>query len=902
MRGDVRLLSVATYDHFALFAPLRSGPWNQATLFNAQKWLGTNVGAPTDTVLSFPSLFVFSDVYFDKKTPFDTLVVTLSSGEIITLPLAVEEIVDSSPAAPDSSTLLPSATRKATALSVFASYHFTSDNMPVEFSLDTIEDDLKIVVGESSIKIDSVNRFYNTESNRFNILTKEGIDIPIDSGVSIGLTWTMGHYRSSDNKHPTSILKFDDVRFEAKIGGQWVPVASASTLEVQWNGRGTTAISPVVNTPAPATPLPLIHTTETTPLKGSLHIKVESDGHISKIARKMFDERLHEVRIISARKKDDTADFTGPISVGLFSDFDDRSVRPLSWSINVPKDSTLVVLLEIQPTATTNELIGHLMSNQLYYSQAIWRAMNPTTVGILLSRYTWHVGGGERPLVELVDPNPVAIAANYLVLRLSGDDKTEREAWLHKKKIIEGSCREDLVPVPSGGVFAEAVLGRFNSAEKLDITRFWNWQDSPIPIQAPDIAAIQAGSRSEPDNTVPGQLSAPVLSIVNPPAFPDPQGMGAVLAAIQNGNMFRDMSGLAATIGLAQAGLAGAQQGASDASTQAGKNAEVAAQLGAKVAELAAKIIAAKLTGGASLAGGASGGGQDGLINSDKGISKTGSMLNYARNMDGREVPSQSSASDGTAPSSSPGTGGGAAPTDGSGIGSTSYAATSAPPVSNEKTAYNAVLGVGSAGINLGPSGDPAKNWSLDFVWDGVDLLRQTKADNCWAAAAAMVTSWDTSTSVPINDTPVPNSIEEAATRFALEVEPPMSYSIAAFTALLEDKGPLWISANQPFITGPGFHAVVVTGIYSDEASDGKGTFLYVLDPWDRDHGSPGHPGTHLGTHNSGSHYSISWKEFSQEFETAAHVNPGWMWVRLMHSPTTHGRKPSAGASKCPIT
>ena len=39
--------------------------------------------------------------------------------------------------------------------------------------------------------------------------------------------------------------------------------------------------------------------------------------------------------------------------------------------------------------------------------------------------------------------------------------------------------------MPTGGFFAEAVLGRFNSAEKLDLSRFWNWQDSPIPLTLP---------------------------------------------------------------------------------------------------------------------------------------------------------------------------------------------------------------------------------------------------------------------------------------------------------------------------------------------------------------------------------------------------------------------------------
>jgi hypothetical protein len=252
----------------------------------------------------------------------------------------------------------------------------------------------------------------------------------------------------------------------------------------------------------------------------------------------------------------------------------------------------------------------------------------------------------------------VAIVANYIVLRMSGDSAKEHDAWLNKKKITVGNRREDTVPVPSGGVFAEAVLGRFNSAEKLDITRFWNWQDSPIPIQAPDIAAIQSGSRALPDNTVPGQLGAPVLNIVNPPALPDPQGMGAILAAIQNGNTFRDMSGLAATIGLAQAGLAGAQQGASDASTQAGKNAEVAAQLGAKIAEIVGKVIASYFSGGAAAMGGGG--------TASKNISEAGSKINQGKSMDSRGVAQDAltGAIDGSAgPASSP--------SDGSSAGST---------------------------------------------------------------------------------------------------------------------------------------------------------------------------------------------------------------------------------------
>ena len=52
-----------------------------------------------------------------------------------------------------------------------------------------------------------------------------------------------------------------------------------------------------------------------------------------------------------------------------------------------------------------------------------------------------------------------------------------------------------------------AVLGRSNSAEKLEYTRFWNWQDSPIPLQPPEIAPVATGSRATPEDLRPGQLA-----------------------------------------------------------------------------------------------------------------------------------------------------------------------------------------------------------------------------------------------------------------------------------------------------------------------------------------------------------------------------------------------------------
>jgi len=45
------------------------------------------------------------------------------------------------------------------------------------------------------------------------------------------------------------------------------------------------------------------------------------------------------------------------------------------------------------------------------------------------------------------------------------------------------------------------------------------------------------------ENLTPGQFSAPLVSITPPAALPDPTGLAGTLAAVQNGNLFRDMTG-----------------------------------------------------------------------------------------------------------------------------------------------------------------------------------------------------------------------------------------------------------------------------------------------------------------------------------------------------------------------
>ncbi|MDH4118250.1 MAG: hypothetical protein OEW30_12755, partial [Acidimicrobiia bacterium] len=92
------------------------------------------------------------------------------------------------------------------------------------------------------------------------------------------------------------------------------------------------------------------------------------------------------------------------------------------------------------------------------------------------------------------------------------------------------------VTLPTRGTLGEAVLGSCNSCEKIDLTRFWNWKDSPVPkiddrpdlgvfgqatnqligqagAQAPASLATQAAA-SFHNNLIPASVASPQTSLL----------------------------------------------------------------------------------------------------------------------------------------------------------------------------------------------------------------------------------------------------------------------------------------------------------------------------------------------------------------------------------------------------
>lgn len=126
------------------------------------------------------------------------------------------------------------------------------------------------------------------------------------------------------------------------------------------------------------------------------------------------------------------------------------------------------------------ELVDHLEANRLHYTQAVLRALDAATVAALLARYTYR----GLPLGQIVDPQPLAVVANFLVFKMNiatggepddprwAEEQKAWQSWLERRGLDRPAPKTEIIPLPSGGLFAEAVLGRYHAAEKTDLTRF----------------------------------------------------------------------------------------------------------------------------------------------------------------------------------------------------------------------------------------------------------------------------------------------------------------------------------------------------------------------------------------------------------------------------------------------
>ena len=231
-------------------------------------------------------------------------------------------------------------------------------------------------------------------------------------------------------------------------------------------------------------------------------------------------------------------------------------------------------------------LLRHLQDNQGYYNSAVWMLMDSVERRLYL-----EVALATRlDILAGMDDRPLAISGNYVAFQYSGP-LTQFKNSRADDPIVPF---EDIVTLPTRGLFAEAQMGHCNSCEKRDVTRNSDWTEM-IAETPPEIGGITPGPKGTAPSIAQGQFPSNVIQITQPQAAPDPTALANALGVIGTPDIFRDMAGLNEVTGL----VGRMVEAATDANIKA-----MGAQAQARIAELQGNAQKGSGSGGGSASSG----------------------------------------------------------------------------------------------------------------------------------------------------------------------------------------------------------------------------------------------------------------------------------------------------------
>lgn len=234
------------------------------------------------------------------------------------------------------------------------------------------------------------------------------------------------------------------------------------------------------------------------------------------------------------------------------------------------------------------ELLQHLNNNLEVYHSWLFYYMSPERRymmldGIQVKVPNRHIPGQPQPgpndftmrsVASVVENRIISIVGNTMVMPVASgfnldptfrydddlvtlDDGRKVSLLMYHYMPEKGFKSAPFrISVPTKGVFAEAVTGACNSCEKIDDTRFWKWEEHPIPDSPTGIQTISTDSRrAEVGNLQAKEFAQPMVNIQNAPEAPAYGGVAAALEAITKNDAFRDATGLAGTQELVKEGL-----------------------------------------------------------------------------------------------------------------------------------------------------------------------------------------------------------------------------------------------------------------------------------------------------------------------------------------------------------
>ncbi|MDE1831713.1 MAG: hypothetical protein KGI02_05000 [Thaumarchaeota archaeon] len=263
-------------------------------------------------------------------------------------------------------------------------------------------------------------------------------------------------------------------------------------------------------------------------------------------------------------------------------------------NVELPPNAYPIAASEISPILKYSDLIlienvlQHILRNMIRYSKAVWTSLTPEERVMLLEPYSLNypgMTGSTVPLLECIGTEVLGFYGNCMMLPFSipkvlsdsigtaiqNQLKLTQDQMDKMGPVTTGSLETSLfnfhnlnapnfvsrISLPTNGVLGEAMLGHCSSGEKIDITRFWNWQDSPAD-QAPAIATVSVPSSNvstlaaaQTPNALGGMLPT-LVNNVNAPSVSPVDTLAAALAQKAPAAQLPDLSGITQLANLLQ--------------------------------------------------------------------------------------------------------------------------------------------------------------------------------------------------------------------------------------------------------------------------------------------------------------------------------------------------------------
>ncbi len=204
-------------------------------------------------------------------------------------------------------------------------------------------------------------------------------------------------------------------------------------------------------------------------------------------------------------------------------------------------------------------LINHLNQHLEFYHRMIWMNMDTSRLFRLMDGYIAPNSNG-RSVASVVESHPIGVIGNNIILKVVPGANLDP---FHKINESNGITLFDhykperpsppfRITTKNPGLYGESILGKCESAETIDDSKLWKYEDLKIPYLPSDIQPIGLDSRYQnPGNLQAKDFAQPMINMqtLTPDSLKD-SALKEALSLLGKGDSFRDATGLEGTQGL----------------------------------------------------------------------------------------------------------------------------------------------------------------------------------------------------------------------------------------------------------------------------------------------------------------------------------------------------------------